>query len=327
MQSISGIEIFFDEREKAEKVSAELGTEHYSLVLKSGDMEKAFDDLVWHLEEPRVGQSYPNFYASKLASKFNKVILTGIGGDELFAGYPWRYYKNKELIKIEDFYYTYFNSWNRLLDHVDLQNILGRKLDQYKFYDKFKKILDIKIENPSFTDLINYSLKFEIKTFLHGLLIVEDKLSMAHSLETRVPFLDNELSDYASKIPLEMKLKNIKKKPQLDENIFENKVDYFYNNYSDGKLILRDALKEILPTEILSARKQGFSGPDKTWFKGKSIDFVKDNLFDKNQKLFDFLDHTIVKEKVLQHISGQKNNRLLIWSFIYLNFFIKKFLN
>ena len=246
MQSISGIEIFFDEREKAEKVSAELGTEHYSLALKSGDMEKAFDDLVWHLEEPRVGQSYPNFYASKLASKFNKVILTGIGGDELFAGYPWRYYKNKELIKIEDFYYAYFNSWNRLLDHVDLQNILGRKLDQYKFYDKFKKILDIKIENPSFTDLINYSLKFEIKTFLHGLLIVEDKLSMAHSLETRVPFLDNELSDYASKIPLEMKLKNIKNKPQLDENIFENKVDYFYNNYSDGKLILRDALKEIL---------------------------------------------------------------------------------
>ena len=327
MQSISGIEIFFDEREKAEKVSAELGTEHYSLVLKSGDMEKAFDDLVWHLEEPRVGQSYPNFYASKLASKFNKVILTGIGGDELFAGYPWRYYKNKELIKIEDFYYTYFNSWNRLLDHVDLQNILGRKLDQYKFYDKFKKILDIKIENPSFTDLINYSLKFEIKTFLHGLLIVEDKLSMAHSLETRVPFLDNELSDYASKIPLEMKLKNIKNKPQLDENIFENKVDYFYNNYSDGKLILRDALKEILSAEILAARKQGFSGPDKTWFKGKSIDFVKDNLFDKNQKLFDFLDHAIVKEKVLQHISGQKNNRLLIWSFIYLNFFIKKFLN
>ena len=66
-------------------------------------MEKAFDDLVWHLEEPRVGQSYPNFYASKLASKFNKVILTGIGGDELFAGYPWRYYKNKELIKMKIF--------------------------------------------------------------------------------------------------------------------------------------------------------------------------------------------------------------------------------
>ena len=66
-----------------------------------------------------------------------------------------------------------------------LIKISGRKLDQYKFYDKFKKILDIKLK-ISFTDLINYSLKFEIKTFLHGLLIVEDKLSMAHSLETRV---------------------------------------------------------------------------------------------------------------------------------------------
>ncbi len=327
MQSISGIEIFFDERKKAEQISAELGTEHYSLMLKSGDMEKAFDDLVWHLEEPRVGQSYPNFYASKLASKFNKVILTGTGGDELFAGYPWRYYKNKELIQIDDFYNTYFTSWNRLLSHGDLQKILDRKLDRYKFYDKFKHILDIKIYNPSFKDLINYSLKFEIKTFLHGLLIVEDKLSMAHSLETRVPFLDNELSDYALKIPLEMKLKNFEKKTHIDENIFENKVDYFYDNYSDGKLILRDALKEILPPEIISTRKQGFSGPDKTWFKGKSIDFVKANLFDKNQKLFEFLDHRIVKEKVSQHINGEKNNRLLIWSFIYLNFFIKKFLN
>ena len=77
------------------------------------------------------------------------------------------------------------------------------------FFDKFKKIINIKKDNPSYEDLINYSLKFEIKTFLHGLLIVEDKLSMAHSLETRLPFLDNELSEYASQIPLKMKLKNL----------------------------------------------------------------------------------------------------------------------
>ena len=64
-------------------------------------------------------------------------------------------------------------------------------------------------------------------------------------------------------------MENIKNKPQLDENIFENKVDYFYNNYSDGKLILRDALKEILPAEILSARKPGFSGQIKPGLKEK----------------------------------------------------------
>ena len=56
-------------------------------------MERSIEKLVWHLEEPRVGQSYPNFYAAKLAGSFDKVVLSGAGGDELFGGYPWRYYK------------------------------------------------------------------------------------------------------------------------------------------------------------------------------------------------------------------------------------------
>ena len=63
------------------------------MVLKAGDMERCLKSLVWHLEEPRVGQSYPNYYAAKLASRFGKVVLSGAGGDELFAGYPWRYYR------------------------------------------------------------------------------------------------------------------------------------------------------------------------------------------------------------------------------------------
>ena len=62
------------------------------MVLKAGDMEKCIENYVWHLEEPRVGQSYPNYYAAKLASKFGKVVLSGCGGDELFGGYPWRYF-------------------------------------------------------------------------------------------------------------------------------------------------------------------------------------------------------------------------------------------
>ena len=68
-------------------MSAKFKTEHYEMVLKAGDMERCLPNLAWHLEEPRVGQSYPNFYASKLASKFVKVVLSGAGGDELFGGY------------------------------------------------------------------------------------------------------------------------------------------------------------------------------------------------------------------------------------------------
>ena len=91
--SASGLELGFDERAAAERMSYLFKTEHYEMVLKAGDMERIMPRLAWHLEEPRVGQSYPNFYAAKLAGKFVKVVLSGTGGDELFGGYPWRYYR------------------------------------------------------------------------------------------------------------------------------------------------------------------------------------------------------------------------------------------
>ena len=84
LSSASGIELAFDERDKAEAMSAAFKTEHYEMVLKSGDMERCLDQLTWHLEEPRWA-SYPNFYAAKLASSFVKVVLSGTGGDELFV--------------------------------------------------------------------------------------------------------------------------------------------------------------------------------------------------------------------------------------------------
>ena len=82
LNSASGIELGFDERLKAEHMSALYKTEHYEMVLKAGDMERCLSSLSNHLEEPRVGQSYPNYYAAKLARKFVKVVLSGCGGEE-----------------------------------------------------------------------------------------------------------------------------------------------------------------------------------------------------------------------------------------------------
>ena len=130
LTSASGIELTFDERSAAEHLSYVFGTEHYEMVLKAGDLERVLPRLTWHLEEPRVGQSYPNFYAAGLASKFGKVVLSGTGGDELFGGYPWRYYRALAAENFEAYIDQYYVFWQRLipnrLDARCLRSRLGR---------------------------------------------------------------------------------------------------------------------------------------------------------------------------------------------------------
>ena len=123
LSSASGIELAFDERHKAEAMSAKFKTEHYEMVLKAGDMERCMPKLAWHLEDPRVGQSYPNFYAAQLASKFVKVVLSGSGGDELFGGYPWRYYRAASSQNFEEFIDKYYIYWQRLVNNSQLRKL------------------------------------------------------------------------------------------------------------------------------------------------------------------------------------------------------------
>jgi len=275
----SGLELGFDEREKAEYMSYLFKTEHYEMVLKSGDMERCLKDVAWHIETPRVGQSYPNYYASKLASKFVKVVLAGTGGDELFAGYPWRYYRAAVNYDFEHYIDKYYKYWQRLVPNKEIHRIFKPIWDDVKNVwtrDIFSNVFESKREEISTPEeYVNHSLYFECKTFLHGLLAVEDKLSMAHSLESRVPFLDNDLVDFAMRVPVKMKLGKLHEIVRLDENYPGPKTKKYFEKTQDGKLILRKTLSRYMPESIYSGIKQGFSAPDSAWFKGESMEYVK----------------------------------------------------
>lgn len=318
LTSASGMELSFDERRKAEAMSAKFKTEHYEMVLKAGDMERCLPKLAYHLEEPRVGQCYPNFYISKLASKFVKVVLSGAGGDEFFGGYPWRYYRAVVNNNFEDYIDKYYQFWHRLIPNQSIRKVFNPiwdKVDHVWTRDIFRDVFKshaAELERPE--DYVNHSLYFEAKTFLHGLLIVEDKMSMAHSLETRVPFLDNDLVDFSMKVPVNMKLGSLKKVVDLNENIPGPKTQNYFKKNKDGKLLLRKAMLKYIPKEVTELEKQGFSAPDASWFKGESIEFVKKTVFDSSNKLYSILDYDSVVELVKEHTEGKVNRRLFVWS-------------
>ncbi len=329
--SASGLELACDERDKASLLSSRYKTKHSELVLKAGDMERCISDLVWHLEDLRVGQSYPNYYAASLASRSVKVVLSGTGGDELFAGYPWRYYPSaRDNVTPQDYVDKHYTYWQRLVpDELKpsffRSELHGPMLQNHSTLDAFRRV---HASGPSSTGTpegyVNSSLYFELKTFLHGLLLVEDKLGMAHGLETRVPFLDNDLVDFAQRIPVRHKLKHLRAPERIDENAVGRKGDRYYLRTSDGKLVLRRALAQYLPREYVNAPKQGFSAPDASWFKGESVDYLRE-LFRRDARLYDFLERKTVQGLLDDHFSGRRNRRLLIWSFLSFEWWLRVF--
>ena len=329
LHSASGLEMGFDEREKSEHMSYLFKTAHYEMVLKAGDMERVLPRFAWHLEEPRVGQSYPNFYVAQLASKFVKVVLSGTGGDELFGGYPWRYYRavtNDDFEQYVDKYYLY---WQRLIPNRQIYSVFQPVWNEVKhvwtrdiFRSVFKKH-DRTLTRPE--DYVNHSLYFEAKTFLHGLLTVGDKLSMAHGLEERVPFLDNDLVDLAVRIPVHLKLGNLGEVVRLNENEPGLKTHRYYEKTKDGKLILRKVMEKYVPPSVTRAAKQGFSAPDASWFKGESLDFVQKRLFDPHAKIYCYLDRDAVQALVNEHLTGTENRRLLIWSLLNFEWWLRAY--
>jgi asparagine synthase (glutamine-hydrolysing) len=332
MSEVTGVEANYDERRDAELMANYFKTEHYEQVINAGDLSWSLPRLVYHLEDLRVGMSYPNYYISRLASKFVKVCLQGTGGDELYGGYPWRYYRVYKSLNKSEFFDQYYGFWQRLVPDNKKENLFIKKIyDQIDLNSPrqvFEKVFafneNLKYDTPE--NHIENSLYFEIKTFLPGLLLVGDKLAMASGLEERFPFLDNDLVDLAQKIPVRYKLGNLENKKRIDENDLKTKNN-LYKEFDDGKNVLRKAMMDFLPESIINRKKQGFSAPDESWYRGENAEYIKKLLLSNKTVSSEFINPTFAEHIINEHMDKRINHRLLIWSLMNFEWWCKIFLN
>lgn len=332
MSRVSGREANFDERRDAELMSSYFKTEHYEQVINAGDISRSMSNLIWHLEDIRLGMSYPIYYIARLASKFVKVCLNGSGGDELYGGYPWRYYRVLQSAGQEKFFKEYYGFWQRLISDDEKKEMftgsafrsLGGAGDTYDIFRRVFTFNDqLKYDKPE--DHIANCLYFEAKTFLLGLFVVGDKLSMAHSIEERFPFMDNDLVDFAQKIPVKYKLANLEKMKKMDENELD-KLRKFQLQFDSGKNVLRKAMSRLIPETIINRQKQGFSPPDESWYRGENLQYVKETLLNKKAAYKEFIDPKFVKKTIDEHANKNINHRLLIWSLISFEWWCRIFM-
>jgi asparagine synthase (glutamine-hydrolysing) len=331
MSEVTGFEANYDERRDAELMANHFKTEHYEQVINAGDLAWSLPRVVNSLEDLRVGMCYPNYYISRLASKFVKVCLQGTGGDELYGGYPWRYYRVFDSVDQSQFFDQYYDFWQRLVPDRDRSNLFTPHVQSQVNTGEPREIFErvflfnekLKYDTPE--QHIQNSFYFEIKTFLPGLLMVGDKLSMASGLEERFPFLDNALVDFAQKIPVRHKLGNLQEeKKSIDENAEMKK--WRYKEFNDGKNVLRKAMTEFLPDHIINRKKQGFSAPDENWYRGANAQYIKDLLINNETISSEFISRDYVKRIVEEHMEKRVNHRLLLWSFMCFEWWCRIFL-
>jgi asparagine synthase (glutamine-hydrolysing) len=309
-----GEDRFVDEREYSRTVATASGIQRVELELERNVLISCLDDTIAALEYPRMGMAYVNFLIARRVAEDAKVVLSGMGGDEFHAGYVGRYAITPRDGKLVT---GVFNWIVRLLRHGRARP--GTSLEAYRRCLNFPIMISELNEalTPEFCraaadfspedaieDLITSApsqdpwdvvMYGDCMTYLHGLLVMEDKLSMAHSLETRVPLLDNEIIDSALSLPW--------------EHLCDGKA---------GKIVFREAVKPWVPENIYAKPKMGFGPPDASWYRGLLRDWIKDQLSAKNISRRGILNSGYVRQKLDNHFSGAENNVALIWSLLSL---------
>jgi len=305
----------YDESHYARAVAVESGFQLHEIDMTADDFIQNIRKVIYHLDYPVAGPgSFPQYMVSGLARKYRKVVLGGQGGDEIFGGYVRyliAYFEQCIKAAIDgtshngNFIVTYesiipnltaLRSYKPMLQEfwrdglfdepdkryfrlINRAPLLGdeidwQQLDGYSSYETFRQIFQgPTAEKRSYFDSM---IRFDFKTLLPALLQVEDRVSMAHGLESRVPFLDHPLVEFAATIPSNVKFKD-----------------------GQTKHILKSAMRHVLPTVVADRTdKMGFPVPLREWMSGPAKAFVHDVFASQNALNRDIINNRIVLDKL-----------------------------
>ncbi|HEY1341697.1 MAG TPA: asparagine synthase (glutamine-hydrolyzing) [Bryobacteraceae bacterium] len=330
--SVGYAEAEYSELGYARHVAESIGTDHHEVVVGMEDFFNAVPNLVWHEDEPITWPSSVSLYfVSRLASEQVKVVLTGEGSDEMFAGYSrYRFYEiNQAGLR---YYKLLPGALRRALrsgveDSRLLSGAIRRKL-QHSFVGRGETLESLYLDNfysafsaadqerlllpgaprsspyDSYLGYWNEAANLPIlqrllyadqKSYLVELLMKQDQMSMACSIESRVPFLDHHFVEFAARVPRRLKIRN-----------------------GEAKYILKRAVEDVLPRDIIYRRKMGFPTPLRQWLREPRAEGLLKMLDERDSLLAAYVNPDELRTLVERHKSGQVDATDRIWRLLNL---------
>ena len=335
--SIGFNEDSYNELKYARLTARKFGTEHHEFLV-TPEICDVVDELAWHFDEPFADSSaIPTYMVSKLAREHVTVVLTGDGGDELFAGYT-RYLTQQKrrgfnfvpsairkglmdpvsrllphgALGRNYLYNVSLDSIDRYLDSVSIftgpnKNLLytsdfkGSLHDDSQMSSFFNELSD----NVKTSASLDSLLYIDSKTYLPGDILTKvDRASMAVSLEARVPLLDHKLIEFVTRIPAGMKMAGL-----------------------ETKHVFKQAVSDLIPAEILNRPKQGFGVPIEQWINRQLRSRIRDTLSDPRTQQRGYVSRSHVEVLLGEHESGRRDHSMALWSLLMLELWHRNFVD
>ncbi|MDT7603945.1 MAG: hypothetical protein QOF61_1942 [Acidobacteriota bacterium] len=333
-----------NELEYARIVARAFKTDHHEIIVSPEDFWGALPQLIWHEDEPLAHpSSVALYFVSLLASRHVKVVLTGEGSDEMLAGYD-RYRKTiynlalgaryhatmpaavrravargverlpaasraRHKLRrtflsltpdIESIYFDNFAVFPRAMQRELLTPEAKERAGSSDPYAEITRYL----ESTDARTLLGRLLYADIKTYLHELLMKQDQMSMAASVESRVPFLDHKLVEYTARLPERLKLRGW-----------------------TTKYILRRSMRDVLPEAILKRRKMGFPVPIGAWFRGAYTHVLDEYVLGERARSRGLFDDGFVRRIVELHRAGVEDHTERLWSLVNFEMWQRRFID